>query len=212
MQSCVTPPNGTRSYSRRVSAISASSPFLDIEPLGEAHKPLRAAFSCGVEALDRYLKQQASQDVARGVALPFVLVSQDNRLAGYYTLGSYGMRADDIPPELMKQLCNPRYDVIGATLLGRLARDVSFKGQGIGEVLLADALKRALHGSRTVAASVGVIVDAKNEKAQRFYSDYGFFAPFPDTPRRLFLRMETIEELFPPPPPSSSLPTSSLIP
>lgn len=124
-----------------------------------------------------------------------MLVSRDNRLAGYYTLGSYGMRADDIPSELVKQLRLPRYDVIGATLLGRLARDLAFKGQGIGELLLIDALKRALHGSRKVAASVGVIVDAKGEKAQSFYSDYEFFAPFPDTPRRLFLRIETIEEL-----------------
>ena len=202
------PPNGTRSYFLRVSTISALSPFLDIEPFGANHKELRAAFSCGVEALDRYLKQQASQDADRGVALPFVLVSRDNRLAGYYTLGSYGMRADDIPHELMKQFRHPRYDVIGATLLGRLARDVSFKGQGIGEVLLIDALKRALHGSRTIAASVGVIVDAKDEKAQRFYSAYGFFAPFPDTPRRLFLRMETIEELFPPLPSPSPSPSS----
>ncbi|MGA8028406.1 MAG: hypothetical protein WB992_14780, partial [Bryobacteraceae bacterium] len=144
------------------------------------------------------------------VALPFVLVSRDNRLAGYYTLGSYGLRSDDIPPVLLKQLRLPRYDVIGATLLGRLARNLNFKGQGIGEVLLIDALKRALHGSRTVAASVGVIVDAKDEKAQRFYSEYGFFAPFPDTPRRLFMRMETITELFPPSPAEGAgEPTSS---
>lgn len=157
---------------------------------------MRATFSCGVEALDRYLKEQASQDAKRGVALPFVLVSQDRRLAGYYTLASYGIRADDIPAELTKQLRLPRYDVIGATLLGRLARDLSFAGQGVGELLLVDALKRALYGSRTIAASVGVIVDAKDERAQRFYSKYGFLAPFPDTPRRLFLRMETIEQLF----------------
>lgn len=142
------------------------------------------------------------------MALPFVLVSQDNRLAGYYTLAAYGMRLDDIPPDMVKQLRLPRYDVIGATLLGRLARDLAFKGQGVGELLLIDALKRALYGSRVVAASVGVIVDAKNERAQRFYSEFGFMPSFPDKPRRLFLRMETIEELFPqsspvPPAPSS---------
>jgi ribosomal protein S18 acetylase RimI-like enzyme len=169
--------------------------FLDIEPFGVKHKPLRAAFSCGEETLDRYLKQQASQDAEKRVALPFMLVSQDNRLAGYYTLGSYGIPSEGIPPELVKQLRLPRYEVIGATLLGRLARDLAFRGQGIGEILLIDALKRALYGSRTVAASVGVIVDAKNENARRFYSEYGFLTSFPDTPRRLFLRMETIEEL-----------------
>lgn len=56
-------------------------------------------------------------------------------------------------------------------------------------------MKRALDGSRTIAASTGVVVDAKNDKAVGFYSEYGFFAPFPDTPRRLFLRMQTIAEL-----------------
>lgn len=177
--------------------MTPSSPqSFNIEPLGASHKKLRAAFSCGVDALDRYLKEQASQDAKKGVALPFVLVSQDNRIAGYYTLGSFGVPLYDISPEMVKQLRLPRYDVIGATLLGRLARDLSFKGQGIGEMLLLDALKRALFGSQTIAASVGVVVDAKDERAQRFYSEYGFFPAFPDTPRRLFLRMETIEELF----------------
>ena len=172
-----------------------------IEPLGASHKELRAAFSCGVEALDRYLKQQASQDIDSGAALPFVLVA-DGRIAGYYTLSSYGIRSDDIPQEQIKHLRLPRYGVIGATLLGRLARDLTFKGQGIGELLLLDAMKKALHGSRTIAASTGLVVDAKDDNTQRFYSEYGFLAPFPDTPRRLFLRMETIEELldrfFPP--------------
>lgn len=117
------------------------------------------------------------------------------RIAGYYTLSSYGIRSDDIPQEQVKQLHLPRYRVIGATLLGRLARDLTFKGQGIGQILLLDAMKRTLDGSRTIAASTGLVVDAKNDKAVRFYSEYGFFAPFPDTYRRLFMRMETIAGL-----------------
>ena len=114
-----------------------------------SHKKLRAAFSCGVESLDLYLKQQANQDAKKGVALPFVLLSANReRIAGYYTLASYGIRSDDLPPDLVKQLRLPRYEMIGATLLGRLARDITFKGQGVGEVLLADALKRALTAAR----------------------------------------------------------------
>ena len=117
------------------------------------------------------------------------------RIAGYYTLSSYGIRSDDIPQEQVKKLHLPRYNVIGATLLGRMARDLTFKGKGIGQLLLLDAMKRALDGSRTIAASTGLVVDAKNDKAVSFYSEYGFFAAFPDTPRRLFMRMETIAEL-----------------
>jgi GNAT superfamily N-acetyltransferase len=156
---------------------------------------LRAAFSCGAEPLDRYLKQQASQDAKKRAAVPYVLVSEDDRIAGYYTLSADNIRADDLPPDLVKQLKLPRYPVMGATLVGRLARDLSFRGQGIGELLLADALKVSLVMSRKIA-SLAVIVDAKDENAHRFYTDFGFIA-FPDTVKRLFMPMQTIGKLFP---------------
>jgi ribosomal protein S18 acetylase RimI-like enzyme len=89
----------------------------------------------------------------------------------------------------------PRYERIGATLLGRLARDLTYKGQGVGELLLADALKRSLLMSREIA-SAAVIVDAKDDKAFEFYEDYGFMT-FPESKKRLFLPMATIEQLFP---------------
>ena len=94
-----------------------------------------------MEALDRYLKEQASQDAKKRAAAPYVLVSADGRIAGYYTLSLDNIRADNVPAELVKQLNLPRYLVIGATLIGRLARDLSFRGQGIGELLLVDVLK-----------------------------------------------------------------------
>jgi predicted GNAT family N-acyltransferase len=171
--------------------------FRSIEPLGKSHKKLRAAFSCGLEVLDRYLKEQASQDAKKRTAAPYVLISGDNRIAGYYTLSSDNMRVDDIPVDLIKQLDLPRYPVVGATLIGRLARDLAFRGQGVGELLLIDALNRALKTSEHIA-SAAVVVDAKDAKdanAYRFYSEFGFIA-FPETANRLFLPMKTIEELF----------------
>ena len=169
-------------------------PFHDIEPFGEKHKPLRAAFRCGVEPLDRYLKQQATQDAKRRAAVPYVLVSHDNYIAGYYTLSSDNIRVDDLPPELVKQLNLPRYPVMGATLIGRLARDLAFRGKGIGEILLIDALKVALATSEKIA-SAAVVVDAKDDHATNFYSGFGFM-PFPDSVKRLFLPMQTVETLF----------------
>lgn len=169
-------------------------PFGGIEPLGVEHKKLRTAFSCGAEPLDRYLKEQASQDAKKRAAAPYVLLSADNRIAGYYTLSSDNIRLDDIPPDLVKQLNLPRYPFIGATLIGRLARDVAFRGQGVGELLLVDALKRSLEMSKSIA-SAAVVVDAKDEKAHRFYSEFGFIA-FPETVNRLFLPMQTIEKLY----------------
>jgi predicted GNAT family N-acyltransferase len=190
---CREPPRATRGSSRD-KPISASE-FREIEPLGAKHDKLRAAFSCGVEPLDRYLRQQASQDARRRAAVPYVLVSKDDRIAGYYTLSSDNIRVDDLPPGLVQQLKLPRYPVIGATLIGRLARDLSFKGCGIGEILLVDALERSLAMSRRIA-SAAVIVDAKDDHAHRFYTSFGFM-PFPESVKRLFLPMQTIEKLLP---------------
>lgn len=123
-------------------------------------------------------------------------MSDDGRLVGYYTFTQDSIDAEDIPTELIRQLNLPRYDRIGATLLGRLARDLTCKGQGLGELLLLDALKRALAMSRDIA-SAAVVVDAKDNKAHNFYQDFGFIS-FPNSKKRLFLPMVTIERLFPP--------------
>jgi len=124
-----------------------------------------------------------------------VLTSEDGRLAGFYTLTQDNIAAEDLPPVLIKHLNLLRYVRIGSTLLGRLARDLTYKGQGVGELLLADALKRALAMSRQIA-SAAVVVDAKDENAYKFYEDFGFKS-FPETEKRLFLPMATIEQLYP---------------
>jgi predicted GNAT family N-acyltransferase len=128
----------------------------------------------------------------RRAAAVYVLISE-NKLAGYYTLSADSMDAADIPEDLIRQLNLPRYDRIGVTLLGRLARDQAYKGQRLGELLLVDALKRALEMS-THIASAGVVVDAISDKAHKFYRDFGFI-PFPDSPKRLFLAMATIGQM-----------------
>jgi ribosomal protein S18 acetylase RimI-like enzyme len=171
--------------------VSDSPPAFRIEPLGEHD---RAAFSCGVEALDRYLREQASQDARRHAAAPFVLVTAENRIAGYYTLSANVIRGDDLPAETVKKLKWPPYGELPATLIGRLARDIGFRGQGIGELLLMDALKRAFENVEVVGA-LAVVVDAKDEEAGRFYAKYGFLS-FPDTRERLYLPMKTVEKLF----------------
>src|SRR5277367_4111203 len=109
---------------------------LVVEPLGAAHD--RAGFSCGNGVLDRYLREQASQDLRRGCATPFVLVPGVGASAvlGYYTLSSYGIDVGQLPPDVARKL--PRYPLIPATLLGRLAIDQRHQGAGIGEFLLMD--------------------------------------------------------------------------
>jgi ribosomal protein S18 acetylase RimI-like enzyme len=161
-----------------------------IEPLGPKHD--RAAFSCGVEILDAYLQKQAGQDLKKRAAVPFVITPDGRTIAGYYTLSQYSVQLDEIPAEVAKRL--PKYPMVPATLLGRLAVSTAFRGQGHGATLLMDALYRTLHHSREVA-SAGVIVDAKDAAAIAFYKKYGFLE-LPRIERRLFLPMGTVVELF----------------
>jgi GNAT superfamily N-acetyltransferase len=172
--------------------VSAPPPEFFAEPLGPQHN--RAAFSYEAEPLDRYLKQQANQDSRKSLSVTYVLVPAEDRsrIAGYYTVSSDVIPIDDLPPELVRKLRLPNYDTIPATLIGRLARDVSYKGKGIGELLLSNALQLAWRASQKIA-SWAVTVDSKDEKASRFYLAFGFI-PFADTHRRLYLPMRTIEQ------------------
>lgn len=162
-----------------------------VEPLGRHHD--RSAFSSGVEPLDRYLREQAGQDARKRVAVPFVLCeAKGNAVLGYYTLSALSVDVGAWPEDVAQKL--PKYPVVPATLLGRLAIDIRLRGKGAGEHLLMDALRRALEASREVA-SVAVVVDAKDDAAVSFYRHYGFIR-FADRPRRLFLPMAVIETLF----------------
>jgi predicted GNAT family N-acyltransferase len=172
--------------------VSHSQPAYRIEPLRREHN--RAAFSCGVAALDRYLREQATQDARNYAAAPFVLVTPENRIAGYYTLSSAIIVAEHLSPDIAKQHKWPRYPELPATLIGRLASDRAFRGKRIGELLLMDALKRVCQSD---IASLAVLVDAKDDAARQFYLKYGFLS-FPDRQNRLFLPRKTFEKLFAP--------------
>ena len=157
------------------------------EPLDRHHD--RAAFSCGVPALDHYLQRQARQDMQRHVAAVFVLEDGEaGQIAGYYTLSATAIGLTDLPDDLARRL--PRYPDLPAVLLGRLAVDSRYQGQGLGEILLMDALARALTQSQQIAA-LAVIVDAKDDAAVGFYQRYGF-QQLVNQPQRLFLPMQTI--------------------
>lgn len=157
-----------------------------IEPLG-AHD--RSAFSCGAAPLDRYLREQASQDVRRLVASCFVVVEAATRtLAGYYTLAATSVAANDLPPEFVKRL--PRYPLLPAALIGRLAVDQRYQGRGVGSALLADAALRVL---RSDMKALALIVEAKDEKAVAFYRLQGFTL-FASCPLSLWLPLETVRK------------------
>jgi GNAT superfamily N-acetyltransferase len=162
-----------------------------VERLASHHD--RAAFSCGEESLDAYLRQRARTDDERNVAKVFVLYdSHDQRVAGYYTLSASAVHLQGLPLETRRAL--PRYPLVPAVLIGRLAIDHDYRNQGLGAALLIDALRVAFEvGTRQIAATV-VIVDALHDSARSFYERYGF-QRFRDNEDRLFLAMKPIGDL-----------------
>jgi GNAT superfamily N-acetyltransferase len=144
----------------------------------------RSRFSSGSAPLDRYFREQASQDIKRRIASCFVAVSVQTRdVAGFYTLTAASIALNALAPEIVKKL--PRYPVVPAVLLGRLAVAENHQGKGLGGVLLSDAVLRVARAELGVFA---MLVDAKDDAAQRFYEHYGFTL-LPGEDRRLCLPM-----------------------
>ena len=120
------------------------------------------------------------------------MVDESRRILGYYTLSAYVLRVAELPADIAKKL--PKYPLIPATLLGRLAVSHAHQGQKLGRLLLMDALHRSWMNS-TQLASVGVVAEAIDDAARRFYLHHEFVA-VPEHPRKLFIAMRTIATLF----------------
>jgi len=160
-----------------------------IEPLAPTHA--RHGFGCGVPALDRYLREQAGQDVRRRVSNCFAAVEQGTGiLAGYYTLAAASIPVTGLPEEATKRL--PRYPVLPATLIGRLAVDSRYQGRQLGAALIIDAVRRS---ARADPAVFTLLVDAKDEAAVAFYRRHGFTS-LTSRPATLFLPVATALRLF----------------
>ena len=147
-----------------------------------------ASFTCGVESLNRYLRTQAGQDVRRKASAVFVLseVSEPTHVLGYYTLCAMAVSQGDVPEAARKHV--PRYPLVSATLIGRLAVAKERQGQRLGAVLLADALGRAFYSAGTIGSSM-VVVDALDEAAAGFYAAHGFVRLPDSLPLVLPMRM-----------------------
>jgi GNAT superfamily N-acetyltransferase len=159
--------------------------IVGIEPLGKPHD--RAAFTSGQPDIDDWFRRRAGQDERRNIARVFVAIDDKRAVIGFYSLSSYTLALHDLPVDLARRL--PHYDAIPAARIGRLARDQRARGQGVGELLLADAVRRILGAARSVAV-FAIVVDAKDDTAALFYRRFAFQS-FPLQPRRLFLLTST---------------------
>jgi predicted GNAT family N-acyltransferase len=163
---------------------------LRVEPLASSHDRVR--FTCGVASLDNYFKTQATQDIRRKANAVFVLVAaaQVSEVLGYFTLCATALSHGDVPESARKHL--PRYPLVSATLIGRLAIAKAHQGEGLGSILLVQALRKAYESASTVGSSM-IVVDAIDENALAFYAAHGFVR-LPDS-MRLVLPIKSIAGL-----------------
>ncbi|GMR06843.1 MAG: GNAT family N-acetyltransferase [Gammaproteobacteria bacterium] len=161
---------------------------LRIEPISKSH--IRKYFKCNKNSLADYLHQHARQNDDRNIAKTFVAVDGNNKVLGYYSLSTSSLEFEQLTEEQTKHL--PRYP-IPAALIARLAVDSGTEGSGLGSRLLIDALQRILAVSQELAIKV-ILVDAIDEEAKGFYLHFGFIE-LPSHEKKLFLPIETIEEL-----------------
>lgn len=162
-----------------------------IELLDKKHN--RNHFDCGKELLNTYLKTQARQDMKRKLSVCFVLVESSTvEVQGYYTLSNNSVPLTSFSESIQKKLPKS-YKSIPVTLLGRLAIDQKYQGQGIGKILLIDALKRSYEVSKEIG-SFAVVVDPIDEEAERFYKKYDFIK-LPNS-GKMFIAIQTLKELF----------------
>jgi ribosomal protein S18 acetylase RimI-like enzyme len=155
------------------------SEAFSFEALSATHH--RAAFCCGVPELDQYFRELATQDIRRRVSNCFVALDPAAKVAGYYTFAATSLPLTELTPEQARRL--PRYSSFPAVLIGRLAVDRGFRGQGLGGLLIVDAIARAMRAEPAIFA---LIVDAKDEVALGFYEHLGFHR-FASRPMALFL-------------------------
>jgi hypothetical protein len=151
----------------------------------------RKNFTCEEDSLTDYIRKQVSQDIRKRLATCFVAIDKEQNVIGYYTLTSESLGRELIPDKYIKQV--PENYNAPVILLGRLARDISKKGTGLGEYLLLDALFRSYDLSGKSIGAMAVVVDPINKKIVDFYKRYDF-EQLPDS-EKMFIPMKVIGQL-----------------
>nr|VFJ54424.1 MAG: Acetyltransferase (GNAT) domain-containing protein [Candidatus Kentron sp. DK] len=158
--------------------------MIKVQPLHGGHD--RNGFDCGIDALNRWLRQTAKQHQAKGISRTFVAAPAspeavayyhahgygdigESTILGYYALAAAFVSAGNLASEIARRY--PRG--VPVTRLGRLATRRDLQGQRLGRFLLADAVTRSRNAALSVG-SAGIFVDAKDDDAAKFYRQYGF--------------------------------------
>jgi ribosomal protein S18 acetylase RimI-like enzyme len=159
----------------------------------------RSSFDCDKDELNNFIKTRASKHMEVGVSKTFLLPSLKplpsgmSAICAFYTITGATIERSDLPDKLGKKL--PQYPV-PVFLLGQLAVHRECAGQGLGKIVLINALSKLADINRNMP-SYAVIVDCLDEQAESFYRKYGFKDLTTHNERvRMFLAMSTLIELF----------------
>ena len=159
-------------------------------PLKKSHET--ASFDCEIESLNHYLKNVALQHQGRNLSRVFVVTQENSRqVLGYYALSNCSVDASALPKP--KKFKLPSAMAVPAILIGKLAVDKATQGQGLGGLLLYDALKRCVEVNDRSAANA-IVLDAINDQAKAFYLKYEFQVLTESDPYRLFIPMQHVVE------------------
>ncbi|MGB8817695.1 MAG: GNAT family N-acetyltransferase [Rhizobiaceae bacterium] len=170
---------------------------LSVEPF-EPARHTRSDFQSGTAGVDSFLKLTAKKLANAHAAAVFVVADSDDNIVGYYVLAAIVIDASDISTDKASKLFG-RFGAVPATLLSFLGVDQRWQGQGIGKMLLADALRRSFEASRQVG-SFCVVLDVLDDgdpenmaKRVALYEGVGFRRCDTDKGMRMFLTMRDIE-------------------
>jgi GNAT superfamily N-acetyltransferase len=150
------------------------------EPLADHHAV--ELFDCGNVPLNTWLKKRAFRNQGSGASRTFVACNQE-RVIAYYALASSAIAVEDATGRLRRNMPDP----IPVVVLGRLAVDRDYRGQGMGRALVQDAGRRLLHAADEIGIR-GLLVHAIDEDAKTFYHRLGF-DPSPLDPMTLMITL-----------------------
>ena len=144
-------------------------------------------FRCGEEKVEDWLATKALQHQEKHLTVTKVLLDEAGAIAGYYTLATGQVDFGDLPVEMAKRL--PRR-LLPVAVLAWLAVNQLYQGQGLGRLLLAQALRDCYEAGKTLAF-VAVILDCISQEAKAFYQRWDF-EELPGHPFRLFLSAQRL--------------------
>ena len=158
-----------------------------------------SGFSCGKPPLDDYFKRHAIRNDRAGISRAYVLRRAEAdppelpAVLGFHTLSM--AVAEPAPIARLFEAKLPK-DPMPVALIGHLAIDVRAQGRRLGEALLMDALRRIVDAAAIVGCT-GIIVDANDDAAERFYMKYDLVTVAAETwPHRMFLPIATARSVF----------------